>query len=295
MLEQWRPAECSPEDAAALEPLLASVRHWVLAAGPPTEVMARRWMRATAGLAVWASRHLGTAEPATVLTQANVEHYSMVVCAERPVGWRSLTRWSLRVVAGAANPAGWPPPTRHIGRRDVPAPYSPGEEAAYRLAVTLGARRWDAGRVWVVCGALGAGLRGPELATAEREDLVALAGGRVAVRVRGRNCRLVPVRADYTALAQHLRDAAPRGRIVTSTSRNAVHKSLEGLGSSDRDGLSSRRARATWLRAHLLAATPLGALRRIAGPLSANTLDGLIADIAAAVSDDAAVTEGLCA
>ena len=292
-VEQWRPAECSAGDAAALEPLLALVRRWVLAAVPPTEVMARRWMRAAAGLALWASRHLGSTDAETVLAPANVEHYTMVVCAERPVGWRSLTRWSLRVVASAANPAGWPPPTQHIGRRDAPAPYSAGEEAVYRLAVTLGPRRWDARRVWVVCGALGAGLRGPDLAVAEREDLVALAGGRVAVRVRGSHCRLVPIRADYTALARYLRDTSPRGRIVTSTSRNAVHGLLEGLGSADRGGLSTRRSRATWLRAHLVAGTPLGALRRIAGPLSANTLDVLIADIAVAVTDEVAVAEGL--
>ena len=58
-------------------------------------------------------------------------------------------------------------------------------------------------------------------------------------------------------------------------------------------GLALRRSRATWLCAHLAAATPLGVLRRIAGPLSANTLDTLTGDVAAALAEEDAAVGGL--
>ena len=40
--------------------------------------------------------------------------------------------------------------------------------------------------------------------------------------------------------------------------------------------LSLRRARATWLTAHLEAGTPLPVLREMAGPLATATLDDLL-------------------
>lgn len=56
--------------------------------------------------------------------------------------------------------------------------------------------------------------------------------------------------------------------------------------------LSLRRARATWLTAHLVAGTPLPVLREVAVPLSAATLDDLLA-ATPAVTADQAVTEAL--
>ena len=293
VVEEWRPVGWPPRDVEALEVLLPLVRGWVVAAEPATPAVARRFVRAAAGMALWASRFLGATDVESVLAPANVEYYTMIACADRAPTWRSDTRWCLRVLGRAANPAGWGEPTRQFGRRGAAEPYSPGEEAAYGLAVSLGVRRGDIGRGWVVCGALGAGLRGPELAAAHGEDLVALNGERVAVRVRGPQPRLVPVRASYTALAVRLQRDASCGPLVGGRGRNAVHKLLESLGNGDRDGLSLRRARATWLCAHLTAATPLGVLRRIAGPLSANTLDALIGQVAASLSEEDAAVGGL--
>ena len=293
VIDEWRPIGWDPRDVEAVEVLLPLVRGWVAAAEPPTDVAARRFVRAAAGLAMWASRFLGATDVETVLAPANVEYYTMVACADRAATWRSDTRWCLQIVGRAANPAGWSEPTQTLGRRDVAAPYSPGEEAIYRLAVSLSPRRCDIGRGWVVCGALGAGLRGPELAAAQCEDLVAMSGGRVAVCVRGAHVRLVPIRSSYTAVALRLQRGAPSGRLVGGRGRNAIHKMLESLGGRDRKGLSLRRSRATWLCAHLTAGTPLGVLRRIAGPLSANTLDALVGDIAAALSEEDAAIGGL--
>ena len=56
--------------------------------------------------------------------------------------------------------------------------------------------------------------------------------------------------------------------------------------------LSLRRARATWLTAHLVAGTPPLVLREIVGPLSAATLDDLLT-AAHTISPEQAITEGL--
>ena len=292
-MEEWHPVGWPLRDVEALEVLLPLVRGWVAAAEPETPAVARRFVRAAAGMALWASRFLGATDAESVLAPENVEYYTMIACAHRPATWRTDTRWCLRVVGRAANRAAWGEPTQQFGRRGAAVPYSPGEEATYRLAVSLGVRRSDVGRGWVVCGALGGGLRGPELAAARGEDLVEIAGRRVAVRVRGPHARLVPIRSAYTASALRLQAGAPTGPLVGGRGRNAVHKMLESLAGGDRDGLSLRRSRATWLCAHLAAATPLGVLRRIAGPLSANTLDALTGDVAAALAEEDAAVGGL--
>ena len=58
-------------------------------------------------------------------------------------------------------------------------------------------------------------------------------------------------------------------------------------------GLSLRRARNTWLTAHLHAETPLLALREMAGPLDVATLNGLLAASAASISAEQAAIKGL--
>ena len=45
--------------------------------------------------------------------------------------------------------------------------------------------------------------------------------------------------------------------------------------------------------AHLTAGTPLGVLRKIGGPLSANTLDGLLDHTVTAIDDETAVERAL--
>ena len=170
-VDAWRPAGWSDADREDLDALSDRVWRWVAAAVPQNATAARRLLLPAAALAVWAQRSLGSAEAATVFAPGTIEHWTMVVCADRPATWRQTARWALRHVGRAAHPAGWPAAPRRFGQRGVPAPYEAGEEAAYRLAVSLGPRRSDAGRGWVVCGALGAGLSGPELAAAETADL----------------------------------------------------------------------------------------------------------------------------
>ena len=78
-----------------------------------------------------------------------------------------------------------------------------------------------------------------------------------------------------------------------ATTAHAVHVVTRRLGPVNTQGLSLRRARSTWLSAHLVAGTPLASLRRVAGPLSSNTLDGLLGYANASTDDMTAVTGAL--
>ena len=65
------------------------------------------------------------------------------------------------------------------------------------------------------------------------------------------------------------------GRILRATHRTAVYMLCRQVGIGDL-ALSVRRARSTWLVAHLHASTSLAVLRQIAGPVSADTLTALL-------------------
>ena len=155
------------------------------------------------------------------------------------------------------------------------------------------------GRLWVAAGACGAGLNGVELGAAETGDLRELGHGRLAVQVRGHRPRMVPVRVRWTdtvrqaaRLAHQRHGRATSAWFIGSRSKNAVSKLAAGLDFGQ-GGLSLRRARSTWLTAHLLAGTPLAALKEIAGPLSMQTLDDLLAGVDGAVDHEQAAVEGL--
>ena len=150
--------------------------------------------------------------------------------------------------------------------------------------------------LWVAAASCGAGMRGPEIGAAETSDLHETAEGRLVVRVRGSDARLVPIRASWTDTArraiQLVQDRSePCRRFIPAQDRNAPARAANRLRVGD-DSLSLRRARATWLTAHLAAGTPLPVLREVAGPLSAATLDDLLA-ATPAVTAEQAVTEAL--
>ena len=66
-----------------------------------------------------------------------------------------------------------------------------------------------------------------------------------------------------------------------------------GVAAQVTGGMSLRRARATWLRAHVVAGTPLAALRGVAGPLSMNTLSTVVDKVAGELDASAAAVEAL--
>ena len=113
---------------------------------------------------------------------------------------------------------------------------------------------------------------------------------------RGRDARLVPIRACWTDTARqastlaHQR-AEPCARFIVPQDRNAAARAANRIRIGD-TSLSLRRSRATWLTAYLEAGTPLPVLREVAGPLSAATLDDLLTT-ARAVSSEQAIAEAL--
>ena len=81
-------------------------------------------------------------------------------------------------------------------------------------------------------------------------------------------------------------------RFVMATNRSAVSNTACRIKGTDGRGLSLRRARTTWLAAHLMTSTPLAALRKFAGPMSGPTLTALLDHTSAELDPDAALEMG---
>ena len=272
MLERWRPTKWTESDLRILEPLVPTIRGWVERMDLPDANQTRRFLLAASGIAVWALRSFGNADPSVVFHPSNVEAWSMTVRADKSLRWRQTTRSRLRALGRAVNAEGWPPPTQQVSKHDVARPYTTVEERVFRLVYGLPGRANRSQRLWICCGSLGAGLRGNEIAAARTSDIENVGGERLAIRVQGRNRRLVPIRNAYTDLVRAATNASATDRFVPTDARNIVHTTVSRLDPR----LSLRRARSTWLVAHLTAGTPLGVLRMISGPLSATTLNGLL-------------------
>lgn len=261
VLSAWRPSGMSPV-------LADRVRDWVSLAEPGSAVTARRMLNAVAGIAGWVAERSGTEVPDVrlVLDPRNVDWWISETNGHRSRHWRRTARWMLRRVGRVAYAEGWPPDPRPVPRSALPVPYGARDEYLFRLSADVASAN-RAGRCWLVAAALGAGLRGTELAGVRADGIVALDGGRVAVQTAG---RLVPVRVEYTALVRHaVEHTDGGGRLIGErVGRNVVYELAKRV-----EGLSMRRARMTWLTAHIEAGTALPVLRAIAGPVSADTLN----------------------
>ncbi len=284
-------------DAATQAAVLPMVRELVAAVGPPTPSAAQRLLWALPPMGVWLYHTLGVFDAATV-NHENVETW-LAVNGGRKVGWRNAARSALRTVGVVVNPDGWPRQSKQLSRPPAVDGYPPRVEALYIEVADLAGFENPEGRRWVVAGSLGAALSGPELAAAEIGDLRDLSGGRLAVRVRGRNSRLVPIRGCCTHLVRQAvsivqqRPAGASHRFVLATTKNAATRIANAVTIGRGRGLSLRRARNTWLIAHLRAETPLLALNAIARPLSAATLNDLLTVSGDSIDAEEAVVKGL--
>ena len=142
-------------------------------------------------------------------------------------------------------------------------------------------------------GSFGGGLYGSELDKARTDDIEETTDGRLIVQTKGLKARLVPIRRPHTDLVREALEHAHNGRFIKTTGRNSVYQISNTLDPGDGKGLSLRRARSTWLQAHLVAGTSLPALRWLGGSLSANTLAELLPEAADLLDNETAVTEGL--
>ena len=275
--------------------VLAEARTLAAAMHPETPLAARRLLWALSPFGVWAHRTVGTFTADTINAR-NVEVWITAVNAHRPRGWRNAARSVLRQVGRTVNLAGWPEQPDEVGRPPACAPYDAIDEALFREAAGLSGVDDLATTLWVAAAACGAGMRGPEISAAELGDLSEVQADRLVVQVRGKDARLVPIRACWTdtarqALALARQRAERCSRFIVPQDRNSAARAANRIRIGD-TALSLRRARATWLTAHLEAGTPLPALREVAGPLSAATLDDLLA-AANTVTAEQALTEAL--
>ena len=283
-------------DAATLTVVLCEARTLITAINPPTAAAARRLLWAVAPLGVWTHQTVGSFSADTVNAR-NVEAWISGVNKGQPQGWRNAARAALRQIGRAVNPLGWPDRADEVGRPPACQPYSAAEETAFREAAGLPSAVEDPVTArWVAAASCGAGMRGPEIGAAETSDLHETEEGRLVVRVRGNDARLVPIRACWTDTARQAlafaRQRAERcARFIIPQDRNAAARAANRIRIGD-TALSLRRARATWLTAHLDAGTPLPVLQEVAGPLSAATLNDLLG-ACVVVTAEQALTEAL--
>ena len=292
----WMPHSVQDADPAVLAAVMPVVRSLVAAVCPATPMAARRLLWALAPMGVWAHQTIGCFTNLAV-NPRNVETWVTSINRRKPQGWRNAARAALRQVGRAVNPQKWPDQPDEVGRPPACSAYDPVEEAGFVEAVGLPGADEPVLRLWVGAASCGAGMRGPEIGAAETGDLHEVRAGRLAVQVRGRDARLAPIRACWTdAVRKAVQFVAERPgtstRFFVSQDRNAAARAANSvsIGSAR---LSLRRARATWLTAHIVAETPLLVLRRIAGPLSAATLDDLLAATGHTISPEQAVIKGL--
>ena len=301
------PVACTPEAEAVIATwvphsvrdahpaVLAEARTVAAAMRPETPLAARRLLWALSPFGVWAHRTVGTFTADTINAR-NVEVWIAAVNAHRPRGWRNAARSVLRQVGRAVNPIGWPEQPDEVGRPPACAPYDAIDEALFREAAGLPGVDDPATTLWVAAAACGAGMRGPEISAAELGDLTEVEAGRLVVQVRGSDARIVPIRECWTDAARRAvqlvkERAAKCDRFIIPQDRNAAARAANRVAVGD-TSLSLRRARATWLTAHLEAGTPLPALREVAGPLSAATLDDLLG-ATSALAPEQAIAEAL--
>ena len=298
VIAAWTPRSVRSADKATLAAVMPEVRDLVAATAPQTPLAARRLLWALAPMAIAMHRRFGVFGAATV-NHDNVEIWVSQINATRSEGWRYGVRSGLKKIGVAVNPLGWPRPPKVVSRPTAVEGYPPLEQLLYIDAAALPGFWNPEGRRWVVGGALGAGMNGPELTAAEIGDLLELGDGRLAVQVRGHNERVAPVRDCCTDLVRQAvsiveqRPSQSDRRFVFASDKNAGARLANRVAIGRDRGFSLTRARSTWVTAHLLAETPLVALNEIARPLSASTVNDLLAASRGTISAKQAVYMGL--
>lgn len=289
----WLPGKWFAGRTAEATAVLPDVCELVAKSDPPDVATALERMRYCTGIAVWALDLLGTTDAEVMLDPRNVCIWATEACADQTLGWKSAAVHTLKGIGEAVCPEQWPWMPRTIGSRPVSMPYSPIEEEAYRVAAALNVAKDRRERMWLVAATLGAGLTGVEAAAARRADIVEIGDGRLAVDTAGRRPRRVPIRREYTELAREAMSLCKRGRFIAGAAGQRNHYIASKLSVGALGRLSLRRARATFVAAHLVAGTPLAALRTIAGPITGDTLTKLLAHCTDRLDADEAVRQGL--
>ena len=293
VVEGWVPQAMRSGDLDELAAVMTTARAAVAKTVPNSPREAKRQLRILVPMLLKEYRYRGSVDLRAVLVPNKVEQYATSFLKDKGPGWCQDTRGLLGRIGRANNPQSWPRSPKRFGASKVSAPYTSDEEVLWR---TIAKRTCAPGRTseaWAVVASLGAGINGTPLSKLTPADVVEMGDGRLGIRAGGLKPRLVPVRRDYTDLARQVLEAAGGQPFMAATGRNAAHHAAKRLAPAGSEGLLYWRARSTWLAAHLRAETPLRALCRIAGGLSARTLQTLLDTFSAELDDETAARRGL--
>ena len=291
-VREWLPLAARTLDPETLAKVESYARSAVEATDPKAVKAAHRMLRASFGITEWTLNNVGFLNADTTWHPENVRIFVDEVNRRRSVDTRQELRWTLSEL-GRANSRFWSPETEKLTRSGPATPYDLVEEAALRLAPFLKGEPGRPEELAVAGFSLGAGMNAPQIRLAMPGDVIDMGNGRVGIEVKGRHARLVPIRVDYCDHVVRAVEFAGDGPFFKAKSRNAVFCAAERVMVHGFGHLELPRARSTWLKAHLAAGTSLPALRVIAGPLSMNTLDGLIGAVSEMLTAQAAAVEGL--
>ena len=292
VIEEGLPYCIRHESQDVIDAVMASARTVLHAANPTNAVQAIQWRRALVGFFLHVYKTYGTVDVEMALTHDAIDNYVSRVNKEESLGWKRGHRSRLRQLAVIVNPQSWPK-SEKLASHEPADIYSEDEEAAFRLAGELACFKKKYDEAFVVVGNLGAGLLGPETARVSPSDVVEITDGRLGIWVAHKNPRLVPVREAYTELLTELCGVAKAETFVHQKYRNAVHNVSTRVVVKGLERLSFPRGRCTWLTAHLRAGTSLDALWAFSGPLSINTLNGLVQATSLRLTPEEAALKGL--
>ena len=289
-IETYWPRTLNADQRELLDEVLPVARARVTAVAPRTPKAARTLMWAAVRYEIWGRRVLGTSDPAVLWHPHNTFYFASTVNRRHEPGWKYIMRGALQELGRIANPAAWPQGPPRVGRAACADPYKLYQEDRYIAEARLPGRRNRPARLFIVGAAEGMGLSGPKIRAARVEDLVELGGGRIGARVEGRYAGVVPARREYTDVIREAAEMTGTGRFIIKPGKNAVYNIAARLTD---EGLSLRRARASYLVALLAAGLGIPAIRALAGPVSMNTLDALVPAASAALTPEEAIAEGL--
>ena len=294
-MRDWLPVNARRMEPRVRNKIEPAVRSCVEEADPKAVKAAHRMLRLSFGVFEWALAELGTINAETVYHPDNVTQYVSEVIAQLSVAQEREALWTLEQIGRVVAPRFWPRERTNRPRTGPALPYSLKDEEAFRLAATLKNASVRAASAAVVSLSLGAGLSAIHIQRATPGDVVEMGQGRLAVWVdpESPSARLVPIRAGYTDLLNRAVEHSNGQRFVAGTSRNAVFALAKLIEVHGFGHFYLTRARSTWLQAHLLAGSPLAALRVIAGPVSLHTLDRLLGPASQTISAEDAALEGL--
>lgn len=298
IIDNWKPQKVKADQRAFLPEVLPIVRECVTAVKPTRPDSARNLLWATCQMMLWAYEEFGYIDIEEMLNYHNVNCFVEHKCDEESIGWIHVVRARVRQVAHTVNPDSFPQKPPNYGMPSIALPYPADEEDMWSFVARNAEASNRASRLAVVAFSFGAGLRGGEIALVVPSDLEFRDDGRIVVAVPGKWSRRVPVRAAYSDLVGQAVEAANGAKFLKGSGDSAASLVASRLIEDPRitgrrNGLSLRRARNTWLVAHIQANTPYGVLRPLAGQLSAKTFYGLLDYLYPEIDPEDAVEAGL--